>query len=193
MPTLDDIRLGDVVRLRNGETITVRHKMDSYRDREGEHVGPFVASPPALDRFHISDITEVVTRNERVCRFCGEGVTATKPETDYCEPCFYSGRASAEDRRVLIEALERIPTVVSAHIWHTGGGCFVLAVNLTDERLVTISAGDAVPAPGEPWRLMVVCENEDAFFDYDEGKVEEVVGEWSDEQIVAAVREKATA
>lgn len=188
---LSEIRMGDTVRLRNGETITVAHKMESYTDRDGEHPGPFVSARGShFDKYALSDITEVVESNPRLCRFCGEGVTATDDKVDYCSGCFYSGRALTETHADLLASLSAIPNVTGAHVWHTGGGCFLVACYLEDGRLVTLTDADAaLPYPGEPWRLMVVSESEQAYDEWDESKLDIREGEWDDAQIVAAVSE----
>lgn len=190
---LNDIRLGDTVRLRNGETIIVAHKMEGYTDRDGEHPGPYVAARgPSFDRYLLADVVEVVERNERVCRFCGEGVTARDDDIDYCSNCFYSGRALTDDHAELIVALAAIPNVKGAHVWHTGGGCFLLAVTLNDGRLITLSDADAaLPEKGQPWRYFAVAESEEAYDEYDESRIEQRDGEWTDEQLLAAVSEVA--
>jgi hypothetical protein len=190
---LNDIRLGDTVRLRNGETIQVAAKMTSYTDADGEHEGPFVAIPRTYDHFYVSDILEVVERNERVCRYCGEGVTAKDEETNYCSLCFYSGRAYTEERGGLLATLAKTQGVESAHFWHTGGGCFLLAVTLSDQRLLTFTDGDAsLPQEGETWGLLVISPNLDAFDEWDEDRLDIRYGEWTDEQLLAAVAKIAS-
>lgn len=185
---LDEVRLGDTVRLRNGEEILVSDKMTGYTDREGEHPGPFVATRPGFDRYHLDDVQEVVLRNERLCRFCGEGVTATKSETDFCSLCFYSGRAFTEQRGELLEALQTLPRVESASVWHTGGGCFLLAVTLKDGRLITVTEGQGgLPDPGEPWQLLVVAPDMEAWDEWDEKRLDLREGAWTDEELIAEV------
>lgn len=190
---LDDIRMGDTVRLRNGETIIVAHKMEGYTDRDGEHPGPFVAARGvSFDRYLLADVVEVVERNPRSCRFCGEGVTSRDPDIDYCSLCFYTGRALTDERGDLLAALAAIPNVTGANVWHTGGGCFLLAVTLTDGRLIALTDGEAeLPEKGQPWRFFAVAENMEVWDEYDESKIDQRDGEWTDEQLIVAVREVA--
>jgi hypothetical protein len=186
---LEEIRLGDVVRLRNGETIRVRGKSTSYHDSRGEHVGPFVSGPTHADRYLLADVVDVAVRNEKVCAICErEGVTSTNPDVDFCERCFYSGAAIERERGELLYALRALDGVETADVWHTGGGCFLLAVKATDGRLITVSDEAAVPEPGEPWKTFVISESEDVFDDYDPDRMEERDGEWSDEALVDEVR-----
>jgi len=181
---LTDIRLGDVVRLWNGDTIRVAYKSTSYTDASGHHEGPFV-SPRSLEHYHVSNLLEVVERNERVCVYCGEGVTATKPETQFCANCFYTGRAFTELRSELIGKLTALPGVADAHVWHTGGGCFVLAVTMTDARLITATDGElGLPDPGKPWRDVCVAASEQAWSEWDEDRLDVGEGEWSDDELV---------
>lgn len=150
---LHEIKLGDEVELRNGERIVVWSKCTSYSDRTGTHEGPFVSPQAFGERYLLADVARVTKRNERLCRFCGEGVTATVAETDFCRLCFYSGRSLEDSYSGIIGRLTSDETVESADVWHTGGGCFLLAVTRTDGRLLTCAADqDAVlPAPGEKW------------------------------------------
>lgn len=128
----ENIHLGDTVRIRNGETIVVEGVWDSYGDRDGEHPGPWVSTGHGhgRDRYLLADVTEVVERNPRICRFCGEGVTSTNPETTFCRNCFYNGTAAEDQNAAVIdqfrEVFEPLGFVVS--IDHTGGGCFWLYV-----------------------------------------------------------------
>lgn len=181
-----DINLGDTVRLRNGETFAVAEKCVSYHDRQGDHPGPWIS--PSRDwrqGFLLSDILEIVKRNPRVCRFCGGGVTARSPETDFCRDCFYSGRADAELRAELIDGLRALPNVASADIWHTGGGCMVLAISLLDGQLATATEGEAaLPEPGEPWGLICVSDNEEAWGEWDESRIEISEGSWADAELI---------
>lgn len=190
---LDEVRLGDTVRLRNGEEILVSDKMTGYTDRVGDHPGPFVATRN-FDRYALSDVLEIVTRNERVCRFCGDGVTSPVPEVDYCRNCFYLGRAHQERLAPLIAQLKAIPKVKSANVWHTGGGCFLLAVPLEDGRLIALTDGDAgLPDKGEPWQYFCVAESEEAWDEWDESRLAVHEGNLTDDQLIAAVKEVATA
>lgn len=184
-----DIRLGDTVRLRNGETFVVGSKITSYHDRDGDHEGPFLAPDrPFTDRYALGDVVEVIERNSRICIFCGEGVTSREPDVLYCRGCHYTGRAHEEQREDLLLKLRLTPNVEDASIWHTGGGCFLLAVNLTDGRLVAITDGDAgLPEQDEKWGLVVISPDQDAWDEWDEDRLDIRYGEWDDAQLTAAV------
>jgi hypothetical protein len=190
MENLNDVGLGDTVRLRNGETVVVESKFTSYTDASGEHEGPFVgAGPHGRDHYLLSDVVEVVAPNPRRCRFCGEGVTSTNDEVDFCRNCHYTGRAQEERRGDLIGRLGDLDLVGTARIWHTGGGCFLLAVELVDGRLVTCTDGEAsLPEDGEPWGLVVVSPNQEAWDEWDEGVLDIRQAEWTDDQLVSEIR-----
>jgi hypothetical protein len=192
---LDEIGLGDVVRLRNGETLRVGAKVLSYEDSTGKHDGPFVASgTAALDRYVLSDIVEVVERNPRRCRYCGEGVTSTKPEIEYCSNCFYTGAAYEDRHSDLMTALADLDPVRDVGVWHMGGGCFLLAVKFADGRLVTVTdaGGDGIPEMGETWGLLVVSPNEETFDAWDDDRMDIRNGSWTNEQLVAEIRTIST-
>jgi hypothetical protein len=185
----DEIRNGDVVRLRNGESITVDSVIESYSDRNGTHPGPFVVTAGRHDYYLVTDVAEIAVRNERTCVFCGNGVTSENPEVGFCRSCFYSGRWAEEERKHLLGKLAALDNVSTASIWHTGGGCFCLAVTLTDGRLVTVTEGEAaLPEPGEPWRLAVVSESEEAWGEWDEDRITIFENhEWDDDALVRFV------
>lgn len=181
--TLADIRMGDTVRLRNGETIVVDGKTTSYTDKDGEHEGPFVTEAKTFDHYFLADVAEITEKNERLCRFCGDGVTSTNPETDFCRNCHYTGRAEEERLATLLTKLAEPENVDTVAVWHTGGGCFNLAVMLRDGRLATPSVaryeegeGRWWPEPGFPeeesdrWGI-VVAASEEAWSEHDESKI----------------------
>jgi len=189
--SLDDVRLGDVVRLRNGETFAVATKCESYGDRDGEYPGPWL-SPDRAFRSHylLADVVEVVLRNPRVCAICGsEGITSKSDECDFCVHCFYSGAMYARAHASLLAKLDALDVVESAHFWHTGGGCFLLAIKRVDGRLLTCTELDAgVPEPGDPWLLIVEWSSEDAYDEFDyESTVEHDDVSLSDDELVAWV------
>lgn len=198
---LSEIRLGDTVRLRNGEKVVVRSKFEWYEDRDGEHLGPFVGTRE-MDRYLLADVAGIAARNGRLCRFCGEGVTASNPETDFCEGCHYGGRALEERFAPVMARLREIPAVKDVAVWHTGGGCFNMAVILRDGRLLTPSSGfrdegdgRVWPEPGlpeeGPW-AMVVAEDYDAWSEWDEERLSIPQALYADEdELVAAVAEMA--
>jgi hypothetical protein len=185
---LEDIRDGDTVRLRDGRTVVVDSKTSMYRDLDGDHEGPFVTTRPALAHHPLAEVVEVVERNERVCRFCGEGVTSTNPEIDYCRGCHYTGRAAEAKREALLFAVRSIPDVTDASVWHTGGGCFLLAVTAKDGRFISVSDEDAnVPEPGEPWQLLVVSPDQATWDEWDEDRLDVRHGEWTDAQLTVEI------
>ncbi len=125
----------------------------------------------------------------RVCRFCGEPVQSRDPDTDFCRNCYYHGRFHEERHIELLGRLSSLEGVESASVWHTGGGCFNLAVKLTDGRLIATSVAHrdeltegegagrwwpeaGLPSePGEKWGV-VIAESEEAWSEWDEPKLE---------------------
>jgi ribosomal protein S27AE len=185
---LSDFRLGDTLRLRNGETFVAIGKVASYSDRNGTYEGPFVRVKGSFDFLSLSDVVDVVERNERLCRFCGEGVTATDADTDYCSNCFYTGRPLDELHSRMFETLRTHRKVKSAEVWHTGGGCFTLAVRLHDGRLLSLTDGDAgIPELGEPWQSLAIADDEEAWDEWEEEKIEVRDGKWTDDEVILEV------
>lgn len=198
---LTDIRMGDVVRLTDGKTLTVDSVITSYTDATGQHDGPFVA-----DRNHarhlLTEVAEIVKRNERLCSICGSGITSTDPTVDFCRNCHYSGSALERmlrtEKRDVLTRIGALDNVTDATVWHTGGGCFNLAVTLEDGRLLTPSVGymengGVWPEPGIPdpdedgkWCL-VISENADAWGEWDEDKLAIVERLYTDDELVVAI------
>lgn len=103
----------------------------------------------------VTSVASIARANERLCRFCGEGVTATDPDIDYCGLCFYSGRTRAEDASDVIAVLRDAFPDELVEVWHTGGGCFSIAVQWSDGAYAMLAA-DAdvtthVDEPLEAW------------------------------------------
>src|SRR5262245_63947730 len=126
-----DIRMGDIVRLRNGELVEVDSVTNWYADRNGRHDGPFVTTRQ-FDHYLIADVTEIVTPNSRRCVYCGNGVTSPNPDVDFCRNCHYSGTPQEFARNEQISKLE-LDTNASCSVDHTGGGCFWLSFRFADE------------------------------------------------------------
>lgn len=187
----DEIRMGDTVKLNDGTTLIVDSVFDSYTDRAGQHEGPFVASRDVMRSTHLlAEVAEIVARNERLCVYCGNGVTSSNPDVDFCRNCHYTGVAHEHRRGKLLADLEVLPNVKSASVWHTGGGCFMLAVTLTDDRLLTITDGDAsLPEGDETWRWLAVWKDEPTYSDFEWGneEIDENEEERSDDQLVAYI------
>lgn len=191
--TLQEIRPGDTVRLRSGETVVVDGRTTQWGDVNGMYEGEWVTTRVPHVHHPLEDVLEIVKRNERLCVFCGDGVTSENPATTFCRVCFYTGRAAEEQRKSLLEALNGLDGVKGAAVWHTGGGCFLLAVELEDGRLLTCTEGEAsLPEADETWGLIGVWESEQAYDEGDEARVEYLErtrkGEWTDEAFVALVR-----
>lgn len=170
--TMDDIRLGDTVRLRNGETIVVDGVYETYGDRDGEYPGPWVKGPGWKERYLLADVTAIVERNPRDCRFCGNGVTSTNPEIDYCRICHYTGRAQQDMHAVRIAEIESgLPEGWMAMVEHTGGGCFWLAIRHDANRFYyACTAHDAVlpdDAEGEDWSWVFRYHHDESHEDYE--------------------------
>lgn len=101
----------------------------------------YLAEHPTFESHSADGITERPYHvQERVvaavvtCRNCGVyAVTSKDPEAfPYCKGCFYTG---ASHEHMYGPALARIAEGVpgwEASVWHTGGGCFAVAVTPTD-------------------------------------------------------------
>lgn len=115
----------------------------------------------------------------RICKICGVVPVAAKdPATDFCRGCYYGGRADermldADGRDFLVRA-RAVEGVASADVWHTGGGCMVLAVTLDSGRFLGCSVpdGPGIPAKGEPWGLVTAAPSLDAWSEWDETVIE---------------------
>jgi hypothetical protein len=84
-----------------------------------------------------------VERESNPCRYCGAEVQASDSKIDYCRGCYYSGTSLEEGCRPALDLLDQIPGGKGATVWHTGGGCFALAVDFPDETYVMVTDGDA--------------------------------------------------
>lgn len=170
--TREDLRMGDTVALADGSKIVVDSVCTSYGDVHGEHPGPWVIAKGPHTFHPLAEVSAIVKRNERLCRFCGDGVTSTNPFLDYCRHCYYSGRAFSESHDELLSLLRAEDGVKSAEIWHTGGGCFCLALRIADGRLVVVTERDAnLPDPGQAWGTVGVYESEQVWDEYEDDKV----------------------
>jgi hypothetical protein len=90
--------------------------------------------------------------------------------------------------------------VRSVEVWHTGGGCFNLAVLLDDGRLATPSVAYQDPATGKWWPEAGLPENDgdcwgvvfaasvDAWHEWDEAKLDYGDGGYDDDELVERVR-----
>ncbi len=138
----------------------------------------------------------------RPCALCGSEVTSPNPEVDFCRLCHYSGaaleRSLRTDERDVLARLGALEGVEDATVWHTGGGCFNLAITLTDGRLLTPSmavesGADISPEPGIPdiddgerWCL-VISESREAWEEWDEDRIDIPHYVLDDDDLVAAV------
>lgn len=167
---MDDLRLGDTVRLRNGETIVVEGVSTLYGDRDGEHPGPWVNTNRWRGRYLLSDVVEVVERNPRSCKFCGNGVTSTNPETDFCRYCYYDGTAFQEIYAERVAAMAAVlPEGWNVRPEHTGGGCWWFAVRKEGEPVYYAATdGNAgLPDPGEGWGIVYRYHEHEDHADYE--------------------------
>lgn len=140
----------------------------------------------------------------RPCSICGREVTSPNPEVDYCKGCYYTGAALERnlrtDERDVLARIGALDGVADATVWHTGGGCFNLAVTLDDGRLITPSmavtdeaSGAIFAEPGIPvleegdrWAL-VISESEEAWSEWNEEKMTFPNVSFDDDQLVAAI------
>ena len=160
-------KAGDTVRLRDGRIVEIESTgITSYTDWSGTYGGPFVGLGRDYDFEYVrlEDVEKIVATNPRLCRFCGDGVTSTNPEVDFCRMCFYSGTAKMAALQDaghggIIDRLAELPGAVmdSVSVWHTGGGCFALGVAFEETprnrgayALITVDAGVEVELVGEP-------------------------------------------
>jgi hypothetical protein len=93
------------------------------------------------------------------CDICGnvfaDGAFDAPPARTVCAGCYYSGAVHEKRPRIarLIERLRAAAPGAEVGVWHTGGGCFGLAVEWKARggRLLFGTDGDAVPGEGEPF------------------------------------------
>lgn len=144
------------------------------------------------------DIVEV-ERESRPCVFCGTEVESEKEETDFCRNCYYMGTFHEERTcKDVLEAVRAFPNVDHAEVWHTGGGCFNVAITLLDGRLLTPSIG-YLDEDGSVWAEAGLPEDEndrwalavspsvDAWYE-DYEKTEVVPELLTNEQLIERVR-----
>ena len=84
------------------------------------------------------------------CTVCGVvEVFSTDPDTDYCLTCYMTGaffekHLASEDRSFMLDRIRQLPHVLTARVYHHGGGDFQLVICLRDGRIVTPGAGASV-------------------------------------------------
>lgn len=136
------------------------------------------------------------------CKLCGTGVTAKDPERyPYCLICHYTGAAASDIRKAQLQRMRQALGGIHVHpvIWHTGGGCFMLAIRFaedpgyycaTDGNAGLPHDDDGYALPEGGWGYVAYAasdEDEDPtmLLPLQEG------GEasYSDEQVLAAIRE----
>lgn len=189
MITKQDIRQGDTVKLAGGATIVVDAVVDSYGDRAGEHPGPWVRTRE-WDRYLLSQVVDIVARNPRTCRYCGEGVTSTNPDCDYCRNCHYNGTALADEKAAVLAELRAASPRFS--VWHTGGGCFAYGAVLSTESddgeypFVMVTNGDAGidGIPGDTVWVAGIYRHDD-----DEGADLFADGDWTERTLPDIIAE----
>jgi hypothetical protein len=74
----------------------------------------------------------------RACVYCGAAVTSTNPDVTYCAGCYYGGTPIAAENA---DILAQLPA--ADYVWHTGGGCFAIRVDIDDTRYIMLTDGDA--------------------------------------------------
>src|SRR4029450_238246 len=79
-----------------------------------------------------------MTTTDRPCCYCGSAVTSTNPDVDYCAGCYYGGTPIAAENA---DILAQLPA--AAYVWHTGGGCFAIRVDIDATRYLMLTDGDA--------------------------------------------------
>ncbi len=188
-----DIGAGDIVRLRDGRTLGVDGIASSYHDATGEHEGPFITTRESRDFYPVTDVAEVVTRNPNRCDLCGGGVTSKDPERyPYCVSCHYTGAVAEHLRQEHLRPIREAFPDSEVEVWHTGGGCFMVAVAFADdEGYYGLTDGDAgLPSDeeGNPvpdgWGILVhYVDEEDC-----DGRVLLHENDITTERVVEAIR-----
>jgi hypothetical protein len=106
-----------------------------------EHEGPARDNPYT--------IREVADAEFRPCAICG--AHCTSPEVDFCRTCYQSGAQAEREFAPMLADVAKLDNVAEApQIWNSGGGCFILEINLKDGRCVW--ATDAFEEGGE-WHV----------------------------------------
>lgn len=134
-----------------------------------------------------------------LCTICKTNeITSTNPETTFCRECFYSGAVAEQTLRPLLDRIDALDEVSqNAAVWHTGGGCFNLAVHLADGRLLTPSIGyeengGVWPEPGFPeseddrW-CIVVSDSVEVWEEWDEERLFVVEDLYTNDGLVEAI------
>lgn len=127
---------------------------------------------------------------KRSCVFCGEAVTSTNPDTEFCVGCYYDGTFLNAAHAGLLAELP-----AGAYWRHTGGGCFCLQVDFPDGSFVWASADQDAGQPenGEdgPWWVFRYGVDREAFLDGDDEGT--LVGEHLDRAgLLTAVAQEAS-
>lgn len=170
--TKDEIRMGDVVRLKSGTKITVDSVSEWYEDATGRHDGPWVTTMQygGFDRFPLEDVVETVVSNPRICRFCGNGVTASNPDTDFCRSCYHSGTAFNDIFASEAEPFREAFPDCKVGFEHTGGGCWWFAIYPDSDWYWAVTDGNAgIPefADGELWGMALRYHKDESHPDYE--------------------------
>ncbi len=159
MTTIIQARMGDVVQLRDDRVVVVESNVTSYHDADGDHEGPFIRTSEG-EFVLAGDVAFVVNPNPRICTICGDGVTASNEETDFCRNCYYSGAATERDRAEQLAAISTALDGPTVAVEHTGGGCFWVAVRFDTQdeggEFYVLTDGDAsLPEQAEGgWRYI---------------------------------------
>lgn len=174
-----------------------------WQDEEGN--GPGFLALVAVSEVQSTPVTghqlanAVAAEGKRPCTFCGEHVTSTNPDTDYCRSCYYAGRGLERQHADLIFQIGDLEEVMDVDVRHTGGGCFNLAITLADGRYLTpscavVEGGKVEAEPGLPekgtderWAL-VVSRDERAWEDWSEARLEILQETFDDDELVAAIK-----
>lgn len=97
------------------------------------------------------------TETERTCRFCGNEVTSTNPEVDFCENCWRTGRSQEELRAEQIATFLKLTGADTVEVQNTGGNCFWLTVRFADEEDFYVLTDGEASLPDQPhggWRYV---------------------------------------
>lgn len=94
-------------------------------------------------------IREIPDSEFNECAICGGH--ATSPKVDFCRTCYQTGQQAEREFAGLLAELGKLDNVEPhPHIWNSGGGCFILEINLKDGRCIW--ATDAFEIDGK-WEI----------------------------------------
>lgn len=152
------------------------------------------------DRVEDLTILDPLAMQATPCEACGRGF-ATDGMKTVCRACFYDGAMHARRPRMaaLIERLEAAAPTADVGVWHTGGGCFGLAVKwengrflfgtvaVMDEQTEEWTADAVLPNDNEMWGIGVYAGEDE----WGAGAAERWIVPATDDDFVRVATEEA--